>query len=71
VNQDTLSLADSVVNEVEDLTGSLVLDIEQDLALLVQPVISQIHHANRFPMIGYLLASTVDDMSNLIRDHKL
>ena len=47
------------------------LNFKTYLVVLVKPKEGQVGNANLLPMVWYLLASTVNNVGDFIRDHKL
>lgn len=74
MNEDTLCLFHSIFDEVKYLTSDrvslLVIVVEENLILLVEPVELQVGDPNRLPVIGYLPPGAIDYMSNLVGHHE-
>ena len=71
MHKDTLTHSSRRINEVVDLIGDLILSIEQDLVLLVQPTECQIGYSNMLPEILDLRSRTVYDVSHLVGHDEL
>ena len=70
MNQNRLILLNCVLNKVKYSFCSCIFSIEYDLVFEIKPLESQIYYSSTFPMIWNLFSSTVNNMSNLIGNHK-
>mmetsp|Transcript_40033 Transcript_40033/g.121030 ORF Transcript_40033/g.121030 Transcript_40033/m.121030 type:complete len:209 (+) Transcript_40033:631-1257(+) len=71
VDQYAFRVVQGLLNKLECLVGDNISLVKDDLAVCVHPIISQVRHANRLPMIGYLLAATIYHSSHLVGNDKL
>ena len=71
MHQHALSSFHSFFYELENCVGCLVLGVKYHLVVLVHPEKSEIGHAYRFPMVGNLLACTINDVGDLICHYEL
>ena len=73
MNEDALCLLHGIFYEVKYLASdgvALLVIIEEDLILLVQPVELEVCDADGLPMIGYLPAGAVYHMRDLVGHHE-
>ena len=73
MNEDTLCLLRCIFDEVKYLRGdgvALLVIVEQDLILLVEPVELEVCNPDGLPMIGYLPPGAVDYMRDLVGHHE-
>jgi len=73
MNEDALCLLHRIFYEVKYLASDgvpLLVIIEQDLILLVQPVELEVCDPDGLPMIGYLPPGAVDHMRDFVGHHE-
>ena len=66
VHQNALASLCSRVDKVKDLVGDLVLRVEKDLILLVNPVEGQIGDANALPHVANRVARAVHNVCHFV-----
>ena len=71
VNKHTLRRFNSLLNEIKNSITRFIFAIQDHLIILIKPEKRQISNSNRLPMIWNLLSCTINNMRDLIRDHKL
>lgn len=69
--QYALSFFAGIFNKVKYFFSCKVFLVKQDLVFLVEPVEWKVDHANGFPVVGYLPACTVDNVTDLVGHYKL
>ena len=73
MNEDALCLLHCIFDEVKYLTSdgvTLLVIVEENLILLVEPVELEVCDSDGLPMIGYLPPSAVDYMCDLVGHHE-
>lgn len=73
MNEDALCLLHGIFNEVKYLTCdgvTLLVIVEENLILLVEPVELEVCDSDGLPMIGHLPPSAVDYMCDLVGHHE-
>ena len=70
VNKHTFGGFDCFLDEVKYCVACFVFAVEDNLVVLIEPEEGEICDADWFPMIRYLFACAIDDMSYLIGNHE-
>jgi len=61
----------SLLDEDEGFVGYDITLIKDDLAISINPVVSQIGYANALPMVRNLATRTIDDACHLVGNNEL
>ena len=69
--QVALCCFNSLLYEIENSIARFIFTIQDHLVVLVKPEKGEVSHSDRLPVIRNLLSGTVDNMRDLIGNHKL
>lgn len=70
MHKNRLILFNSIFDKVKDSLCGCIFWVEDYLILKVKPLECQVYYASAFEVVHYLLASTVDDVSDFICNYE-
>jgi hypothetical protein len=71
VYQNTFCVLQGLLDELEDLAGYNIAVVEDDLLVIINPIVGQVDHSDWIPMVWNLARTTIDHTGDFVRDDKL